>query len=394
MKKEHIFFAAAVSCLGLLAGLYYPQIKEEFLQQKVVQQDVATLLSVPEEGVHGSKLGVKLFRDAIEQQEANENAFLAPFLTYAIIETLADLSEGDTHQLLTKQTEALQEEYVPLSMPNWGIIPASDYSLPMPEHGLLTLRLPFKTDKPQAQSHFNVLLANEVQIADLRLINSENTSEFTRFIVGGVCHFQPQWQIDFAANNTVRADFYNNNGAIRRINMMRARGMLRTAKADDESWEAVALFIKPTQQGNLPIAFIGILPKNNAQKFAQGLTLDMLCDIRKRLAEAKPQDCCISIPRIISKSPIISLNKTMDKWGLGCLFDAKKANFAPVTPQKIALDSIFVQYSLNLVENTQQAPSIAGDTARSLIFDKPFIWMIGDLTTNHPPFYMGFLQNL
>lgn len=394
MKKEHIFFAATVCCLGLLAGLYYPQLKEEFLHQKAVHQDVATLLSVPKEGIRGSKLGVKLFQEAIEQQGGKSNTFLAPFLTHAILEQLADLSDGDTHQLLIKQTETLQEEYIPLSMPSWGILPASDYSLPMPENELRTLRLPFKADKPQAQSLFNTFLANDTQIDDLRLINSENTSEFTRFIVGGVCHFQPQWQIDFATNNTVRTDFYNGNGAIRRINMMRARGMMRTAKADDESWEAVALFIKPTQQGNLPIAFIGVLPENDAKKFAQGLTLDMLCDIRKRLAEAQPQDCCISIPRIVSKSPIICLNKTMDKWGLGCLFDANKANFAPVTPQKIALDSIFVQYSLNLVENTQQAPAIAGDTPHSLIFDKPFIWMIGDLTTNHPPFYMGFLQNL
>lgn len=394
MWKKQILFAIFISCLGLLAGMYYPQLKKEFMQEHEAHKDAGALITIPEKGIRSSALAVKLFHVAKDQKDGKDNIFIAPNLIHEVLKELSTLSAGETKKQVDKLIVTGTDGMIPLSCPEAFVLSASDYSLPMPENENKTMRLPFKENKPEAQSLFNSLISDAFQTTGYQLITSENTSEFTRFIVGGASRFQPTWQVPFAASNTILSDFYNADGAIRRVNMMRCRGMIRTAKAEDRSWEAVALFFHPTQEGNTPIAFIGILPTGSMQPFAESLTTETLNDIRTRLAKAEPQDCRVDLPCFSGDTPILSLASLIQKCGLTELFDANKADFSPVSTQKIVPDNIFAQYTLSLTENNKPAGIAMEGAAQHIVFDKPFIWLIGDLTTEAPPFYMGMIQNL
>lgn len=394
MNKKIILLAIFLSGISMLAGMYYPQLKDEFRQWRNIQQNIGSQVIIPEKGVRSSSISINMFQEALERNEGKSNIFLAPFLTYSILEELVYLSEGKTRKQIEKHLIPQSEDIIPYTIPRYTVLPTTDFGLPLPSKNVTTLRLPFKDNKPQTLSTYNSLLANHLNIPRLQLLTSENTSEFTRFIIGAVCHFHPNWQIPFAESNTTRVDFYNADGAIRRVDMMRCRGLIRTAKAEDASWEAVALFFSPNQEGNTPTAFIAIMPANGIKETASSLSVDMLNDIRTRLAKATPQDCRVDLPRIICESPTIDLHQQLEKWGLDCLFNAAKADFSPVSTQKIALDNIFAKYNLVLTENTKKAGTIPEQAAHEIVFDKPFIWLIGDLTSELPPFYMGVLMNL
>lgn len=394
MWKKQILFAIFISCLGLLAGMYYPQLKKEFLQEREAHKDAGTLVEIPQKGIRTNALAIKLFHIAKDQKDGNDNIFIAPNLIHEVLKELSNLSAGDTKKQVDKLIVTETEGIIPLSCPETIVLSASDFSLPLPATHNKTMRLPFKENKPEAQSLFNSFISDAFQTAGYQLITSENTSEFTRFIVGAVSRFRPVWQIPFAASNTTLTDFYNADGAIRRVNMMRCRGMIRTAKAEDGSWEAVALFFHPTQEGNTPIAFIGILPTGSMQTFAESLTTETLNDIRTRLAKVEPRDYRVDLPRFSGETPILSLTSIMQKCGLDGLFDTNKADFSPVSTQKIVPDNIFAQYTLSLTENNQLAGIAVEGSAHHLVFDKPFLWLIGDLTSEAPPFFMGLIQNL
>lgn len=394
MKKKHILAALLLSGISLLAGIYFPQLKESIINIQKMHQDVGLLVQTPENNIETDELSIRLFKDAVEQGTEGANIFIAPHLTYCIMAELAHITNGNMQEQFIKHLSTKNEGITPLTSPMVAVLSACDLTLPLPNSNVCTLRLPFKTNKPIAQSHFNTAIAQGLGIINMQILTSENSSEYTRFVIGAACRMNPQWQIPFAMNNTVRSDFYNANGAIRRVDMMRCRGMIRTAKAKNESWEAVALFFLPSKEGNTPIAFIAILPAQNICNMTETFSADMFDEIRTSLARAKPIDCQVDIPRIIYETPIINNNKQMEELGFGNLFDAQKANFSPVSSQKIALDNIFSKISLALVENEQQRSITNNDARHRIRFDKPFIWLIGDLTSNHPPFYMGILQNI
>lgn len=390
---KRILLAILISGISLLAGLMYPQIKEFFIQKHKEHQDVGLLVSIPEKGVQTNKLSLKLFRNALEENSKGQNTFISPYLTNAILEELSLITDGKLRKAINNTLSRTSGIFSALTAPTFAILSARDFSLPLPQNPAYTVRLPFKSDKLRAQGFFNKAMSQLMEPADIRILTNENCSEYTRLILGAACYMRPKWQIKFTGNNTSRGDFYNENGAIPRVDMMRCRGLIRTAKADDESWEAVALFISPNQEGNTPIAFIGIIPNHDIQHVKENLSIETINDIRLKLAQATPKDCLVEMPRIICEAPVLSYNKQMNVLGLSDLFDANKADFSPITTQKIAMDGIYAKISLALVENESQGPIISDDAPLRITFDKPFIWIIGDLTSDAPPYYMGFLQN-
>ena len=89
------------------------------------------------------------------------------------------------------------------------------------------------------------------------------------------------------------------------------------------------------------------------------------------------------------------LSPLLQKMALNSLFDITAKNWK-IADQKLGVDAVAGKISIRLTprqgEIGQQAKP--ENAAHSITFNKPFIWMISDLTTDAPAYYIGLVQNL
>ena len=81
--------------------------------------------------------------------------------------------------------------------------------------------------------------------------------------------------------------------------------------------------------------------------------------------------------------------------GLGKLFDITGKNWI-FTDRKLGIDTIPQKIGITLThtQGTNEQQSVVDNAATKISFNRPFIWFIGDLTTDTPAYYIGLVQNL
>lgn len=81
--------------------------------------------------------------------------------------------------------------------------------------------------------------------------------------------------------------------------------------------------------------------------------------------------------------------------GLGRLFDITENNWT-FTERKLGLDAMAEKIGITLTHEQRINGQQTGvdNAATKISFNRPFIWLIGDLTTATPAYYIGLVQNL
>ena len=81
--------------------------------------------------------------------------------------------------------------------------------------------------------------------------------------------------------------------------------------------------------------------------------------------------------------------------GLGKLFDITGKNWI-FTDRKLGIDTIPQKIGITLThtQGTNEQQAVVDNAATKISFNRPFIWFIGDLTTDTPAYYIGLVQNL
>lgn len=346
------------------------------------------------QGVVTDAFSLQLFHAMIDT--GAENPTIAPLPLTDLLLHLREISAGDTRRELEQLqlSEGADPQNAPLP---YGCIVSVDRDLPAGElRTRLVTRLPFKESVPQSLSIFNGMLCRDSNDPDGQVVDSTVLNAKTQMLAAATANAAPEMEHPFHPGDTVReADFFNADGGLPHVDLMRCRAPLRTARAADGSWEAVALFLKKQQNGT-PMALVAILPKGDARAFARELTPERLSEIRSALADAEPQDTTLEMPGIVVSTPTRDITGLMRRLGVNAAFDAQKADFSPITPQKIKLDALLDRERLYL---TDRGPRTTPDSnveygERHLTLNKPFIWLLADLSSPMPPHFIGLLENL
>ena len=346
------------------------------------------------QGVVTDAFSLQLFHAMLETD--TPNPAIAPLPLTDLLLHLREISAGDTRRELEQLqlSEGADPQNAPLP---YGCIVAVDRDLPAGElRTRLVTRLPFKESVPQSLSVFNGMLCRDSNDPDGQVVDSTVLNAKTQMLAAATANAAPALEHPFHPGDTLReADFFNADGGLPHVDLMRCRAPLRTARAEDGSWEAVALFLKKRQNGT-PVALVAILPKGDARAFAKELTPERLSGIRSALAEAAPQDTTLEMPGIIVSTPTRDISGLMRRLGVNALFDAQKADFSPITPQKIKLDALLDRERLFLTDRgSRTTPDSNVDYGeRHLTLNKPFIWLLADLSSPMPPHFIGLLENL
>lgn len=379
--------------LGFAGGFFVPRLWQDFQSGQQELNLPLRDIAVPEGGVVSDSFSLQLFHAVLQGGE--QNPMVAPLPLTDLLLHLQQASAGTTRKELEnlRLSTGADLQSVPA---HYGCTLAVSDDLPTGTvNPRLITRLPLKSSLPLSLSLFNGMICQAADNPDGQMVDSTSLNADTRLLAAAAIGFTAQWQYPFQPGDTDnKADFYNADGGIPQVEMMHLRAPLRYARAADGSWEAAALFFKPQGKGT-PLAFIAILPTGNAREFGIALTPAQLSEIRTALVQAEPTDTTLAMPRISRNTPTRDFADLFRRMGAGAMFDPAKADFSPITPAKLKLDALLDKETIHLAETgTRHTPDgTVSQGLQKLTLDKPFIWLVADLTSPMPPHFMGLEEN-
>lgn len=222
----------------------------------------------------------------------------------------------------------------------------------------------------------------------------------TRLVAANAIALDEKWLRPFEENSTSPHGFHLRDGSTKQVQMMSTRDKFHYASGKD--WQAVALFYKTEGRPGTPGCFIGILPKGNARAFAAGLTPQKMSAIRKQLASSPLLDVVVRLPRFETSTPAFSLKGILQACGVQSAF-LPGADFSGFSDEPLVLDEVQQRCYTKVDEQgtkaaavtmslCQQSANVPMDVPKDITFDRPFLWVIGDLATPAAPWFMGLCE--
>lgn len=342
----------------------------------------------------GQALAVNMFRLLVSQEEGN--VVFSPSSAEAVLHMLSEGAGGATRAELQALPYGKQGVASTLSTESaQALFVAEDMAL-KPRHTQNIYRLSFAGNPQKAAQSINTWCQEKTRGKISELLKPQDITPLTRLVAANAVYLRGSWLHPFDPAH--ESEFILSGGKVTKTFMM---GKTATfAYASGQDWQAVALPYKPQQKGEAAY-FIGILPAGDARAYAAGLTPQLLSSIRRQLAQATPARGLVQLPRFEHVTPTYSLKPALMQLGVRRAFDNRAADFSGFADEPLVLEDVKQKCLIKVdEEGTEAAAATAGIISlRSmprldfiLTFDRPFLWLICDLTTDAPPYFMGLFE--
>ncbi len=263
------------------------------------------------------------------------------------------------------------------------------------------LKVPFATAPDKAAAIINRWADCKTQGLIPSIVSPRDISPTTALVAANAIYLKEKWLHPFpAASTRENADFTLENGNTVHVSLMRSKAKYHYAEG--EGWRAVALPYNTEGRQGEPGYFIGILPKGNARDFARQLTPQQYQDIRKALVSNTVQETIVFLPRFELNPGTYSLKPALQACGLKNIF-SQHADLRGFCNSPIYLDDVLQRCYVETDEEGTKAAAVTvavtrqsispGPRPKVIAFDRPFIWVIGDLNTPAAPYFMGITQH-
>lgn len=383
MNRRTLKLALLAVLLGLAVGMLAPRLlKGEWRELFEEKEPVITL---PDGEIITDAFSVRLLQTALQTPEYPSFAVCPAAMTEAL-HAVEEMSKGETQEQIHAQTLCPSGKESETS----AILTAMEEHLPRPEETRPILPLPFRSRYPEAVSTFNTLFGSPAA-------DSANTSPETRLFMAVRTELPLRFRQSFYEADGTNADFDNADGGMPSVRMMRRCGSFRIAEAEDGSWKAVALLCKGFYGGDEnATAFVAILPQGSAREFALQLTPEQLSAVRRALAEAEPREYTVEIPKLNFSVGLRDIAPLWKGLGLTAPFDIRTADFSPLTTEKVALNAVAESVTCRMTEEARKPEGLPAPASCPQVFSltRPFLWFVGDLTTDAPFVMFSIVENL
>lgn len=262
-------------------------------------------------------------------------------------------------------------------------------------------RVPFATAPDKAAATINGWAEDKTRGLIPTIISARDIVPNTALVAANAIYLKERWLHPFSVNDTADdADFQLENGSIIPVAMMCRKAKYRYAEG--EGWRAVAIPYNTEGRQGEPGYFIGILPGKTVGDFARNLTPQQYQDIRRALAESPARDTIVYLPRFELNPGTYSLKPALQACGLQSVF-SQGADFSGFSSQHLYLSDVLQRCYCKADEEGTEAAAVTVAVARFksiargprpevIVFDRPFIWVIGDLNTPAAPYFMGITR--
>lgn len=154
-------------------------------------------------------------------------------------------------------------------------------------------------------------------------------------------------------------------------------------------------FIKDYEKlsDNLQYEFIGLLPKKDIQDVINNISNDV---IKNSITESEAH---IQIPRFKYEYNVNNVKGILESLGIKDMFNKEKANFGGIA-EDIYVSSIVQKTYIDFMESGTKAAAASGaifdsnsvSEAKSVIFNKPFVYLIRKIGSNNI-YFIGTVNN-
>ena len=260
------------------------------------------------------------------------------------------------------------------------------------------IRAPFATDLEKSKTLINEWADKNTRGMIPKL--DVDIDEETRLVAATAIALEEKWLAPFLPHKNSERNFHLSDGSTKKVCMMSKNGYF--SYAEDEDWAAVALFYKTDGRPGTPGCFIGILPKGDARAFAAGLTPEKMSAIRGQLDASKNQMVEVNLPKFETSTPTYSLKSVLQACGVHTAF-LPGADFSGFADEDLVLEEVRQKCFVKVDEEGTKAAAVTGfgyglgapgprPEPKVITFDRPFLWVIGDLTTPAAPWFMGLCE--
>ncbi len=343
------------------------------------------------------RFALNLFRDLAA--EGKGNIILSPASLEAVLHLLREGAAGETRTALAALPLGRQGVTGAMQVESANALFADDglrlNICPAELH-----RVPFASRPDRAVKNVNDWCRRKTHGLVPEIASVGDFTPQTRLVALNVVYLRERWLRPFNEEMTQRdGSFTTASGRRLCIPLMRQTARLRYAEGRD--WQAVALFYRRDGRSGEPGCFIGILPKGNARAFARRLSPECFGAIRRALACAEPQETAVTLPKMDMDSGSFSLRDSLCRLGLSKLFTTA-ADFRGFADEPLFLSDVLQRCRVIVSEKETEAAAVtmavlrckavAPSRPKEIHFTRPFIWAIGDLSTEAPPWFLGLCE--
>ena len=353
----------------------------------------APLLQVSLSSKHGDVFAFDLFREMASTQQGNVT--LSPASLERLLLLLREGAAGDTHSSLDKLL--LGKQGVPSAIQ----VQSADALFVDQGFSLKPVSVPvhhvsFAQSPGQAVKAINDWASKKTHGMIPGIVTDKSITTNTRLVALNAIYLREKWLCPFEPNVTQKAPFHCADGTTCTVPMMLQQTEFRYAEGED--WQAVAFGYDAQGRKGEAGFFIGILPKASAHDFTQTLTVQKYNAIRQALAQAKHHKVLVFLPKMDLDSGIVSLKAPLKKLGLSTMF-SDRADFRRFSDKPLMVSAVVQRCRVITNEKETIAAAVTSaiveerciplEEIKEIHFDRPFIWLIGDLNTPAPPYCIG-----
>ena len=192
-----------------------------------------------------------------------------------------------------------------------------------------------------------------------------------------------KWDEEFDCNKTLMGNFLDKNVYMMNSNEKYIESDYYTG------------FIKDYEKlsDNSQYEFIGLLPKKDIQDVINNLSNDV---IKNSITESEAN---IQIPRFKYEYNVNNVKGILESLGIKDMFNKEKANFGGIA-EDIYVSSIVQKTYIDFMESGTKAAAASGaifdsnsvSEAKSVIFNKPFVYLIRKIGSNNI-YFIGTVNN-
>jgi serine protease inhibitor len=391
-------------------------IKKQVSQQPIAQSDPNIMAANQTESSQivnsQTKFGLKLLQKII-QQNPEANTFISPFSVGVALSMLYNGTDETTQTELASLLEVVELNLTEVNQGNQNLTKElinSDPAVQVAIANSLWTKLGFAIEQsfldanqqyynatvqeldfsqPESSQKINSWVAENTQNKITEIVDRINPEQ-ALFLINAI-YFKGQWQSKFNPDATKEQDFYLADGQVKKHPLMFRFGEYKYYENQD-----LQLVSLPYGSGRLAMNIF--LPKqtSNLANFLTQLNSENLDSWLKQMSL---KDGKIQIPRFKQEYET-NLNNILQQLGAASMFNPNEANFANLSKESLAVDTIKHKAVIEVNEEGTEAAATTSigivatsvKTPFNMIVNRPFFYTIQDSETG-AILFMGTIQN-
>ncbi len=379
--------------LGLGLGIAVNSFNPELLKSWFDWETKEPVLVAPEGGVKSDAWSLSVFQTMAKLQP--EGFVFSPLGLNIILQDIQALADDETAEIINEMGLPSLDAAMEQGSPAKGFSQLILDDQVVTKDASRVFSLPLIRSRAQAFSSLSLQLGQAINNSFEYPITNALISREAKFLGFTLILQELKWLHPFRQKPDSYIEFQVGQGRTQMLDALDVQAPIRHVCTD--LYDAYALMLKGEEESEKASCMLIIMPK-----------LDELADFIKllntqelnKIKEALMQDEALSemhfkLPAFQSIGMTSSMRPLLGSMGLAHLF-SDEAKFPQLTEQSIRLEELW--HSANFVVTAEQESWFPKRDAKPcslmLEINRPFIWMVGDLSHGDCPSLMGSVPSL